>query len=388
MDRDLMKETARRMTGVLALLVKENPFFGHLALGLSPACAPCGTACTDGTRLIFDPEFAEKLSDREMLFVVLHEVLHCALDHCSRGRSLDSEVYNIACDIVVNSMILEMWGLSTFTVDGEEPMHLTPDGREGRLFSSEEVYRLLMQAHPVPEDGDGIPAVDRHDLWQGIADPARLTAVWTGKITQAARNCGDPRAMPQVVRDVVGLVTRRSKLDWRQLLHDFLQHDSFDYTFCPPDRRYAESDFFLPSYDVDEDTVTARDLWVCVDTSASISDLTLADAISEILDAMRQTGLQGMLSFFDSTITDPVPFSDAEELRGIKPIGGGGTSFHCIFTYLREQMADRLPRAILIFTDGYASCPDEEVTLDVPVLWLIRKGGRTDLPWGTVTEVE
>lgn len=388
MDPAKMKETARRMTDARALLVKENPFFGHLALRLKPACAPCGTACTDGTRLIFDPEFAEKLSDQEMLFVILHEVLHCALDHCSRGKGLDNRVHNIACDIVVNSMILEMWGMDTFTVAGEEVMHRAPDGREGKLFSSEEVYQMLLKSNSVPDDGDGIPGIDRHDLWQGISDPLQLSAVWTGQIAQAAISCGNTSAMPQAVRDVAEAVMYRSKLDWRQLLHDFLQHDSYDYTFCPPDRRYADGDFFLPSYDIDGDVVSAKDLWVCVDTSASISDELLSRAIAEILDAMRQAGLQGMISFFDSTITDPVPFFDAGELRKITPTGGGGTSFTCIFTYMKEYMVNHLPQAILIFTDGFAFCPKEEAAMEVPVLWMVRKGGFTDLPWGRVTVVE
>ena len=65
MDEMKVKNTVRRMTEERALLIKNNPFFGHLSMGLQLACAPCKTACTDGSRLIFDPAFAEKLSDQE-----------------------------------------------------------------------------------------------------------------------------------------------------------------------------------------------------------------------------------------------------------------------------------------------------------------------------------
>ena len=132
------------MTDARALLVRDNPFFGHLSMGLQLACAPCGTACTDGTRLIFDPDFAEKLTDREMQFVILHEVLHCVLEHCTRGRTLNSALFNISCDIVVNSTIFAMWGIESFSVAGEEPMHLAPNGKEGREYNAEEVYHMLI----------------------------------------------------------------------------------------------------------------------------------------------------------------------------------------------------------------------------------------------------
>ena len=49
--KDLM---AQKITESRAMLVKENPFFGHLAMQMKVAGAPCGTACTDGSRLIFD----------------------------------------------------------------------------------------------------------------------------------------------------------------------------------------------------------------------------------------------------------------------------------------------------------------------------------------------
>lgn len=72
----------------------------------------------------------------------------------------------------------------------------------------------------------------------------------------------------------------------------------------------------------------------------------------------------------------------------ITPQGGGGTSFSVIFEYLQNELAADPPAAILIFTDGYASSPGETEALGIPVLWLISRDGRTDLPWGTVVKIE
>lgn len=64
------------------------------------------------------------------------------------------------------------------------------------------------------------------------------------------------------------------------------------------------------------------------------------------------------------------------------PSGSGGL-------VLCAETGDILPLiAILIFTDGYANSPGETEALGIPVLWLISRDGRTDLPWGTVVKIE
>lgn len=384
MDQMKVKKTVRRMTEARAALVRDNPFFGHLAMGLQLACAPCETTCTDGKRLIFDSEFAEQLSVQELQFVTLHEVMHCVLEHCIRGRNLHSLLFNIACDIVVNSTILDMWGLDTFKVVGEEAMHLAPDGKEGRIYSAEEIYHMLLQKQgKVPK----VSSFDRHDLWQGICDKTQLRDDWNGRIRNAIKACGDSAGMPQNIRKVVQELANRADLDWKQLLHDFLQFDQHDYTFLPPDRRYGGSDLYLPAFNVDEDDGSANDIWVCVDTSASISAEELATAMTEILDAMRQARLKGKISFFDSNITEPEPFESEAELKKITPNGGGGTSFQIIFDYLQERMYPEMPKAILIFTDGFARWPEEQDAMEVPVLWMISSNGRDSAPWGRVVKL-
>lgn len=400
MDQNEMALTAKRLTQARALLIRDNPFFGRLSLGLKLACAPCGTACTDGERLIFDPQFAKRLgTDREMQFVILHEVLHCVLEHCTRGKTNDSKLFNVACDIVVNSTILGMWGLDTFQVAGTEPMHLTPDGLEGRDFSAEEVYQMLLDQRadqsedhdPGREETSGSDercSVDRHDIWKAITDESSLKEAWNVRIREAAKEGNVLAEMPQAVRNVVESLFHRSKVNWKQMLHDFLQYDTYDYNFLPPDRRFSEEEFFLPAYNVDEDLGRANGLWICIDTSASITAELLKEALLEVVDAMRQAGLAGSISFFDGKISDPEPFETVEEFRKIVPKGGGGTSYHTIFQYLKEKMYPDLPRAILVFTDGFVyDWPQEKEAMEVPVLWLVCEKGNTRIPWGRVAEL-
>lgn len=397
MDQMQVALTTKRMVDARAVLVRDNPFFGRLSLGLQLACASCGTACTDGERLIFDPDFAARLeTEQEMQFVILHEVLHCVLEHCTRVGNRDSELYNIACDIVVNSTILGMWGLDTFQVGGFEPMHVTPNGVEGCEYNAEEVYQMLLNEVD-KNDGDTLSAslsgnnsaqvIDRHDVWKAIGNESSLRDTWNERIRKAVSDCRGILKIPPSIRKIADELQNRSKMDWKQMLHDFLQYDEYDYSFTPPDRRFSSGEYYLPAYNIDGDRGSVRDIWICMDTSASVSDKELQDAMNEVQDAMRQAGLTGSISFFDGSITEPVEFTNQKELAEITPVGGGGTSYHPIFRHLPEWFYPDLPKAILIFTDGYVnSWPKEEQTMDVPVIWLISKGGNTKIPWGKVIE--
>lgn len=404
--------TLKRMTDARAMILKENPFFGRLALGLTLATAQCDTACTDGERLIFDSKFAERLSDKEMQFVILHEIMHCVLNHCFRSKSLNNLLFNIACDIVVNSIILEMWGIDSFIVDGEEAMHLTPNKKEGRLYNAEEVYHMLLsdgssisdqksQGSKTSHDNSNISEAscgndlsklpsgqfDRHDIWNGIVDNERLKDVWNKKINTTAKQLGNSIECPQHIRDIMDRLKAGVSIDWKEILHSFLQFDDYDYYFNPPDSRYSASDLILPSYSINYDEFTVNSVFICIDTSGSVSDDELAGTMSEIRDALIQANLTGRISFFDSRITDPVPLEGIMDYGKLLPKGGGGTNYHSIFNYIRENMIKSLPTAVIIFTDGYADWPSEEETLGVPVLWMISKGGRTNAPFGKVCKL-
>lgn len=371
---------SRRMTELRTQLLRDYPFYGRLLLHLQVGYAACGTAYTDMKHIVFDPEFASALPDKELKFVLLHEVMHCVLCHCTRGKNLRPRLYNIACDIVVNSLILETIGQEDFQVYEEPVLHLTPIGTEGREHSAEQVYEMLLHT---PEEesqrGYGVNGFDIHDVWDGLSSPA-LADAWGQYVREAAAAMGEGSGIPYGIQRHLGDIYHRPKVDWRQLLSDFIRHDRCDFTYQIPDHRFS-GDFIIPSFQDNLYGERVDRLWFLVDTSGSISGEKLTDAYIEIRGAVEQIDtLSGELSFFDAKVTDPVPFETVEDLRGIKPMGGGGTSFDAIFRYLGESFEEK-PRAIIILTDGYARFPEERATLDVPVLWLIL-GSEVKPPWG------
>ena len=407
-------ETLKRIACIRAELLNEYPFFGRLLLHLIPAITDCGTACTDMTHLAFDPSFAALLSDEEMKFVMLHEVMHCVLKHCVRGKTFAPLLYNIACDIVVNSLILESMGVNSFIISGEEPMHVAPNGQEGRLFTAEEVYDMLFskaqkQQHPGACNGNTHTSenelrekgntpkktgaeypckVDNHEIWTTISEKnaEALSDKWEARIRSTSRTCGDGSGIPLGIKRYIAETEHMSRTNWKQVLAEFIKHNRSDFTFMKRDTRYT-GDIIMPSFVENMYGDSVNNLWFCIDVSGSISDKTLAAVYSEIMAACSQIDeLSGQIAFFDTVLSDFSPFKNEDDVANIEPVGGGGTSFECIFDRLAECKLEEMPVGIIILTDGYASFPKEDKAMDVPVLWVIID---TDIvpEWGTAVYI-
>lgn len=234
-SEETKKSILRKMIRVRSRILREYPFFGYLVMHLQLGVTDCGTACTDMKHLFFDPDFAEKLPEEEMAFVMLHEVMHCCLSHCTRDKGRSPEIFNIAADIVVNSNILQSMGLREFSVAGTPAMHLAPDGKEGHLYSAEEVYQMLITGNP----GSG-GLIDSHEIWGIVEGPDSVNDTWNRLVREAGGKYS-PGEIPPSVRDYIRDLEQEAKVDWRAVLQDFIQifHDRFDYSFHPSDRRYT-----------------------------------------------------------------------------------------------------------------------------------------------------
>ena len=82
------------------------PFFSSLLRNLKWIYTfQVPTQATDGTRLLVNPEFTSKLSIKMKAFVMMHEVMHCALDHMARGKNHDHHKSNVAADYEVNGLL-------------------------------------------------------------------------------------------------------------------------------------------------------------------------------------------------------------------------------------------------------------------------------------------
>ncbi len=403
---DLSSEKRREYVKRILLsrmrILCNNGFYGLLLMHMNFAIdTGCETACTDGRKIYFGPSFLNNLDDDELDFIMMHEVMHCALQHCIRGKDYDQEAFNIACDIVVNSNILESnkGNIKSITLKKYgESMHVAPDGEEGRFYTAEEVYAMLPvkgkkkgASGMMGSGGNGSGNWDDHSKWGTADEDGSLKDEWSKNLLDASeaieiRDPSNQGGLIPLCADRIIKELRKPQTDWRTILNDFVQEEITDYSFTPPDRRFNESPFFLPDYNEKDETV--KDILFMIDTSGSMSDEAITAVYSEIKGAIDQFNghLQGWLGFFDAEVVEPKPFSSEEEFRIIRPKGGGGTRFDIIFKYVEKHM-DTLPASIIIMTDGYCNFPKEEEAMEIPVLWLLVTDD-VNPPWGKVARIK
>lgn len=422
-------------------ILYNHGFYGLLLMHMIYAVSEeIETACTDGVRITFGIDFLDSLSDSELDFVMMHEILHVVLQHCFRGDVEDPEAYNIAADIVVNSNIMLENGMKASSITLSKygtSMHVAPDGKEGHEYTAEQVYAMLpknlnkkgnnnlnkkgnnkspgsavggakkenkkgnnkspgsavgrAKKEISKEQHQPVRVWDDHSRWGKYEEDDTLRDVWVKRFEDAAeaikiRDPSNARGLLPAFAERILKELKKTQTDWRTILNDFIQEEVVDYSFTPPDRRFDDSPFFLPDFNGKEDRV--EDILFMIDTSGSMSDDMIAAAYSEVKGAIDQFNgkLKGWLGFFDAAIIKPQAFSDENEFKTIKPAGGGGTDFQIIFEYVFHHMSDKLPASIIILSDGDAPFPLEKLAGGIPVLWLLNNEG-VNPPWGKVARI-
>ena len=426
------KEYMKRLLMSRMRLLVNNGFYGLLLMHMIYSIDEnCDTAATDGRRIFFGPGFLDELSDSELDFIMMHEILHVVLQHCFRQGDRDDEQFNTACDIVVNSNILLSNNMNRKSITLKkygESMHIAPDGKEGYEYTAEQVYGMLppplknrkakpglsgslgetagdekegkangsgsvlgRAMHKQGKKDDGPAVWDDHTRWGMEEEDDTIRDVWVKRFEDAceAISIQDPsnqRGVLPFFAERLFKELRNPQTDWRMILNDFVQEEIVDYSFTPPDRRFDESPFFLPDFNDKDDLV--EDILFMIDTSGSMSDDMITAAYSEVKGAIDQFDgkLKGWLGFFDAAIIKPKPFTSYDEFKIIKAAGGGGTDFQIIFEYVQKHMQDKPPASIIILTDGFAPFPKEKLANGIPVLWLLNND-QVNPPWGKVARI-
>lgn len=441
-DDKIREYTKRILMSRMRLLVNHG-FYGilllHVKFRLTDEIEIAGFGVDKNEYYIFiNPKILDNISDAEIDHILMHEILHIALQHDKRGQDLMPEKFNIACDIVIESNILKSFDMDINSIflsfNGGIQEHLAPNGNEGYLYTAEEVYNMLDLIPGDPIKGPGSVHVDkngnpgqsqeknagadknRNSSWKqdkedkihgqnpsgfdihGVIEDndiedsdISLKDIWDKHLADACesisiRDAITGRGTIPLLAERMWEEMRKPQTDLRTILNDFVQEGICDYSFAPPDRRFDESPFFLPDFNEKDETV--EDVLFMIDASGSMSNKDITAAYCEIKGAIEQFNgkLKGWLGFFDAEVIEPIPFENVEEFSVIRPKGGGGTDFEIIFEYVMEHMQDKLPASIIILTDGFAPFPQEKLAGGIPVLWLLNNE-KVNPPWGKVSRI-
>lgn len=378
-------------------LLLNYPFYAYLAIHLEERedkDLPTQTMGTDGRRLYYDPTFVKSLKPDELVFVLAHEVGHCALLHIGKSRMGNRTamvltqggpipLWNLACDYAVNALLV---------ADKLTPPKSILYDKQYDGMSAEQIYaKLLVQAQhgggagvgvicpdDTPAPGKAGPGpLDDHTPWgkegkekkagseaSGEVPEAFDEETWRGRVAAAANQAKMQGKLPahleQLVEDVV-----HPRLDWRVLLREFVHVTmaKTDYRLFPANRRHIWQGLYLPSSHGER-----VDVAVAIDTSGSIGDQELQMFLGEIRGIADSFGDYCIhVLQCDATVHSHDTIEPYNQEFPSKVLGRGGTDFRPVFDYIAEKGLD-VP-CLVYLTDGYGSFPD--VPPPYPVLWCI-----------------
>ncbi|MDE0381917.1 MAG: VWA-like domain-containing protein [Rhodospirillales bacterium] len=432
------RESAERVSRCVTALLREQPFFGSLALRL-PIRADAGreTLASDGREIRYAPDWVAETDAHAVETAIARVVLACALKHHTRRGERDPERWQRASQLVTHGLLRD----AGFT--------LPPDAEAWDGISVEQAYDRLPEPEPDESGDDGDPSPGGGDAGgageddgspnggngdgdDGSAetdagpqpddagrdgdgdassgyDPAGTGEVmdaptggaggengngddgpsardiaaeeqaWDEVMHQAASLAKAEGKMPGAVEETVR-GAHASAVDWRTLLRRFMTDAAKrDYSWSVPNRRFIDSGLYLPS--IRSEGIDA--IAVIVDTSGSLDPDTLAAFWSEVREVAAEIEPERVVLLqVDTAVRDAAEYAAGDLPDEIVVRGRGGTDFRPGFAWLEEH--DVQPGVCLYLTDMECSrYPEAEPQFDV--IWVNHgdpPGDWNRQPWG------
>ncbi|MCX7018017.1 MAG: VWA-like domain-containing protein [Candidatus Sumerlaeota bacterium] len=422
--REHMETSAadRIMTARCALMFNA-PFFGSLIAHLKfraiwPEDWPTGgiaTAGTDGVDLLYNPAFILSLSNGELAGVLVHEVLHAALDHPSRLKDRDWELWNAACDYVVNGMIHACITDSMAKRPGANQawapaQWCLPSGAlhnsNYRGMSADHVYARLSSTIKNEKGGLSIlklrkgirnfaerlleEAMRLRVTWLippkplAAAEDAARQKLWAERLYHSGIVSRFQGSFPaELVRLIKGMKT--PVVDWRSVLRTvMLGAGKNDYSWARPNLRLLSQNYYLPGMYSPE----IGEIVVVIDTSGSCYNVAsrFVSEIGAILEEFHAVEVHVVTCDVEAKhIGDWRSGGECPDLgKGVALSGWGGTSFVMPFELVREKQWR--PEAVVYLTDMMGIMPPPGLNPGCPVLWVTpeKYAAITEVPFGMV----
>lgn len=361
---DLEKLQAARVWAV-----RNQPYLAIALHNLQVRWAPgLGTFGVDRFwRMYVDPAALDEWTVEEVGGVLLHEVWHLLRDHHGRaeqlGDGLDRYRWNVAGDAEINDDLVE----AGIRLPGNPVLPGTFRQPTGLL--AEQYYEHAPERQPCNcgsgaggaggEHEEGDPSDEAPGISRTQGDLVRTTCAQ--EIASAARTRGD---VPDGWRRWAD-ARLTPKVDWRAVLASQVRRavasasGAVDYAWSRPSRRQVPG-VVLPSLRRPVPTIA-----VVVDTSGSVSDTMLAQALAEVDGALASSGTRRNDVTVLSCDAGVGAVNRVRSARDVQLVGGGGTDMR-----VGIEQALRLrptPDVVIVLTDGETPWPAEPPRVKVVV---------------------
>ncbi len=375
------------------------------------------SAC-DGDVYVYDPVHILKaymLDENLPIRNFLHSVLHCVFKHFYVNTLVDQTMWDLACDIAVESAIndLELSFLN-ITKAKEQVQFFDLFKNKVKNVSAEKIYRYFLDeklSDHLVEKLSLLFKGDDHVLWYLTETQKKKMNLYAshGEAVKPLSNMllllqgwADIALRMQTELEVfmlqgkgAGLLTQnlrevnRERYDYSEFLKKFavraemmkLNPDEFDYNFYTYGFALYENMPLIEPLEYRE-VKRIREFVIAIDTSGSTSGSLVQTFVQKTYNILKSTE-----SFFskinlhiiqcDAEIQEDVKITTQQEfdayLKQMQLHGLGGTDFRPVFAYVNhlvdKKEFDNL-KGLIYFTDGYGSFPQKTPPYDTAFVFV------------------
>lgn len=375
------------------------------------------TAC-DGDVYLYDPVHilnAYMLDENLPIRNFLHSVLHCVFKHFYVNTLINQRMWDLACDIAVESAIndLELDYLN-ITKAKEQVQFFDLFKKKVQTVSAEKIYRYFLDEKLSEDLVERLSLLfkgDDHVLWYLTQEQKNKMKLYLG-FGQDARSLPNKLLLLQGWADIAlrmqtelevfmvqgkgaGLLTQnlrevnRERYDYSEFLKKFavraemmkLNPDEFDYNYYTYGFALYENMPLIEPLEYKE-VKRIREFVIAIDTSGSTSGSLVQTFVQKTYNILKSTE-----SFFskinlhiiqcDADIQEDVKITSQQEfdvyLKHMQLHGLGGTDFRPVFEYV-NGLVDRKEfdnlKGLIYFTDGYGDFPTKKPPYDTAFVFV------------------
>lgn len=408
-------------------LMNERPYIAAALLSLQPVKdVNLDTMAVDKKwRLYYDPAVAEKWAVNELVAVLYHEVLHMLRDHPNRLINYPARIANIAADAEINDDILkEGFKLPNNAVTPEsiqmDPGLLAEEYAEELMKRKEEEIQQILLTFNIGSIGIDSPEMSKDgnlkpnpgsglcgSIATGQSEPWELDGANESSKEAPGLSQTELEILRRVIAEEIKNFERthgrgsvpshlsrwaeeklKPKIDWRKELTSVIRNavanisGMVDYSYHRPSRKQsAVRNIILPTI-----RQPLTNVALVIDTSGSISDKMLNQAVAEVNGVLHALGFKDRI-WYIACDADVHVTKKISNINQIKLEGGGGTDMRKGIE--AAAALNPKPNICVILTDGYTPWPkDAPQKMKVIVGLIVEKGDAAPEVPGWAKKVE
>ena len=374
-----------------------------------------GCFATDGSICYYDPEYVllcYQENPANITQTCLHMLLHCIFFHSFRYDRLDKDKWDLAADIAVENVILDL-GLAGAVLEEDETMlrKLKILREDVGALTAERIYRYFTQNPLTERENEELRKLfvrDVHSLWKPAEELLVTKEQWE-KISERVK--AELKSFTRSRTGAGSLMKNleeatRDRYDYNEILRRFMvtgeeigvNDDEFDYVYYTYGlEQYGNLPLIEPlEY---KESHRVKEFVIAIDTSASCRGEIVKAFLNKTYSILKSGE-----NFFhrmnvhiiqcDNQVQEDTKITCQEEfdifLRQGRLTGLGATDFRPVFDYvdnLRERKEFENLKGLIYFTDGYGIYPERMPDYQVIFAFLGEDENRAPVPFWSMKVV-